>query len=160
MAPTPASLPAELTTGPVVVKAWAPWCSSCRALAPHVDHAATTSGVPVLDVQVDADPDNLVATFEVRSVPTLIGLHDGTEVARLTGAQPADTIEALFTTTRTGTGSVTNQTPMTLVASRAAAGAALAAAGLVFDAIVLVAVGAVLLGWALTGLTGLARRAS
>ncbi len=136
----------------MVVKAWAPWCSSCRALAPHIDHAATTSGVPVVDLQVDADTDNLVATLEVRSVPTLIGLRDGTEVARLTGAQPADTIEALFTTTRTGTGTVTSQTPMALVASRGAAGAALTAAGLVFNATVLIAVGAVLLGWALAGL--------
>ena len=148
----PVSLPAELTKGPVVVKAWAPWCGSCRALAPHIDHAASTSGVPVVDVQVDADPDNLVAAFEVRSVPTLIGLRDGTEVARLTGAQPADTVEALFTTTRTGTGSVTNQTPIALAALRGAAGAALAVAGLVFNTVVLVAVGTVLLGWALAGL--------
>ena len=152
MASTPASLPAELATGPVVVKAWAPWCSSCRALAPYVDEAATASGVPVLDLQVDADPDNLVATFGVRSVPTLIGLRDGTEVARLTGAQPAATVEALFTTTRTGTGSVTNTTPAALVASRAAAGSAVVVAGLVFDTIVLVAVGAGFLAWALAGL--------
>ena len=141
----------------MVVKAWAPWCASCRALAPHVDQAATTSGVPVVDLQVDADPDNLVDTFEVRSVPTLIGLRDGAEVARLTGAQPADTIEALFATTRTGIGSVTNQAPMALVASRGAAGAVLAVAGIVFNTTVLVVVGTGLLAWALTGL---ARRAT
>lgn len=152
MAPTPASLPSELTKGPVVVKAWAPWCRSCRTLAPDVDHAAATSGVPVLDLRVDADPDNLVAVLGVRSVPTLIGLHDGNEVARLTGAQPADTIEALFTTTRTGTGSVTSRTPTALVASRGAAGIVLTMAGTALNTIVLVVVGAGLLAWALTGL--------
>ena len=136
----------------MVVKAWAPWCSSCRALGPHVEHAATTSGVPVIGLQVDADPDGLVETFGVRSVPTLIGLHDGAEVARLTGAQPSGTIEALFTTTRTGTGSVTNQTTTPLIASRGAAGAALAGAGLVLDTFILVAVGVALLTWALAGL--------
>lgn len=152
MVAAPASLPAEFTVGPVVVKAWAPWCGSCRALAPHVEHAATTSGVPVLDLQVDADPDDLVTTFGVGSVPTLIGLHDGTEVARLVGAQPAGTVEALFDAARTGTGTVTNQTPTPLIASRGAAGAAVAAAGIAFDTFVLVAVGFLLVAWALAGL--------
>ncbi len=151
------NLPAELTTGPRVVKAWAPWCGSCRTLAPLIDQASTTSGVPVVDLQVDADPDDLATTFGVRSVPTLIGLHDGTEVARLTGAQPADTVEALFTTARTGTGSVANRTHVALAASRGTAGAALTLAGLLFDTIVLVVVGAALLAW---GLTWLARRAT
>ncbi len=152
MGPIPGDVPAELTTGPVVVKVWAPWCGSCRALAPKVERAATTSGVPVVDLRVDADPDNLVETFGVRSVPTLIGLRDGTEIGRLTGAQPADTIEALFITTRTGTGSVTNQNTTSLIASRGGAGAALAVAGLVLDTFVLVAVGVALLAWALAGL--------
>lgn len=152
MASTRNNVPVALTEGPVVVKAWAPWCSSCRALAPHVEHAATTSGVPVVDVQVDADPDNLVEALGVRSVPTLIGLHDGAEVARLIGAQPADTIDALFATTRSGTGSVTNQTTTGLIAARGAAGAALAVAGLALNTIVLVALGVALLAWALAGL--------
>ena len=46
---------------------------------------------------------------------------------------------------------------MALVASRGAAGAALAVAGLVFNTIALVAIGTVLFGWALAGL---ARRAT
>ena len=152
MARPPASLPAELTNGPVVVKAWAPWCSSCRALAPHVEDAAVASGVPVHDLQVDADSDNLVEAFGVRSIPTLIGLHDGTELARLTGAQPAGTIEALFSATRTGTGSITNQIPMALMALRTGAGAALTVAGIALGAIPLIAVGSALLAYTITGL--------
>lgn len=152
MAATRAEVPAEFAQGPAVIKAWAPWCGSCRALAPHVDRVAATSGVPVLDLRIDDDPDNLVDAFLVRSVPTLIGLRDGTEVARLTGAQTVDNIEALFATARVGAGSVTNRTPASLVASRGAAGTVLAGAGLVFDTVVLVAVGAALIAWVLATL--------
>lgn len=152
MAATPGAVPAAFAQGPAVIKAWAPWCGSCRALAPHVDRVAATTGVPVLDLRVDDDGDNLVDAFLVRSVPTLIGLHDGTEVARLTGAQTVDSIEALFTAARTGAGSVTNRTPVSLLAWRGATGAVLAGAGLVFDTLVLVAVGAALIAWVLATL--------
>ena len=136
----------------MVVKVWAPWCGSCRALAPHIDHAATATGVPVVDVRVDADPDDLVAAFDVRSVPTLVGLRDGAEVGRLTGAQPADTVEALFAITRAGTGAVVGSRPLSLLAWRAAAGAIVATAGIVANTLVLVVVGTALLGWAVAGL--------
>lgn len=152
VARTRAGLPADLADGPVVIKAWAQWCSSCRALARHVGRAATASGVPVHDLRVDADPDNLVERFGVRSVPTLIGLHDGIEVARLTGTQPVGNVEALFTTTKAARGSIVNHTPLTLVASRAAAGTVLAAAGTALDTSVLIAAGAVVIAWALVGL--------
>lgn len=111
--------------------------------------------MPVLDLHVDADPDHLATMFRVRSVPTLIGFHDGTEVARLVGAQPPGTVEALFAAAQAGTGTVTNRTPTAVLASRAVAGAVLVAAGFVFSTLVLVAVGAAVLAW---GLGALVRR--
>lgn len=151
MARAPDGMPAHLTRGPVIVKAWAPWCSSCRALGPYVRHAATTSGVPVVDLQVDADPA-LVKALAVRSVPTLIGLRDGIEVGRLVGVQTPDTVEALFATTDAGTGTISDQTPTSLVVVRAATGSVLAGAGLVLNTVVLVAIGAALFLWAFVGL--------
>lgn len=148
------AVPAELSNGPVVVKAWAPWCSSCRALGPHVEHAEAASGVPVFDLRVNADPDELVALFGVRATPTLIGLRDGTEVGRLIGFQAPEAIDALFATTRTGTGRVATRAATSLVAMRGAAGAGLAAAGLVLGSLVLVVVGAAVLAWMLAGLVG------
>lgn len=152
VAPTPPHLPAELTSGPVVIKAWAPWCSSCRALAPLVERSATSSGVRVVELQVDNDPDRLTEAFAIRSVPTLIGLHNGTEVARLTGAQPADTVDSLFATTQSGAGSVRSQTPTSLIMARGAAGLLLVAAGFALSTAPLMVVGAALMAWAFGGI--------
>lgn len=74
----------ELHPGPSVLKAWAPWSSSCRALAPVIDDVADRTGVAVVEVQVDSSPE-IVDRFGIRSVPTLIALRDGAEVARLLG---------------------------------------------------------------------------
>lgn len=145
-------MPAELTQGPKVVKAWATWCSSCQAIGPLVEGAATASGVPVVDLRVDVDPDDLVKTFKIRSVPTLIGLRDGIEVGRLTGAQPRDAIDTLFAATGTGTGSVISRTSPAMTLGRGAAGLALVVAGLVLATMALVAVGVALLAWAVAGL--------
>ena len=97
-------------SGAAVVKAWAPWCTSCRALAPVVDRVADRTGVPVVSLRVDAAPD-LVERLGVRSVPTLLALHDGAEVGRLVGAQSADAVESLFAVARGASGSLDRSKP-------------------------------------------------
>lgn len=135
--------------GPAVVRAWAPWCGSCRAQAPHVLDIADRVGVELIDVQVDIAADT-TATFGIHSVPTLIGLRDGVEVGRLVGAQPVDAIESLFRAVASGSGVVTGRTPPSLVAGRGAAGVAVGIAGLMLSSTVLVCVGALLMVWAAT----------
>lgn len=138
-------------TGPAVVEAWAPWCGSCRALAPFVDRVAESSGVPLVPLQIDTDPE-LVDRLELRSVPTLVALRDGAEVGRLVGLQSEAAVESLFALAAAGDGRLDHRAPPPLVAARALAGVALVGAGLVAGSLMLGLIGAASLGWAAFGL--------
>jgi thioredoxin 2 len=79
---------------PVVVDYWAPWCGPCRMVAPELKKvAARQSGHSVVvKVNTDALPE-LGERFGIRSIPTLAVFAGGREVARTTGARPAEDIE-------------------------------------------------------------------
>ncbi|MFW2384041.1 MAG: thioredoxin family protein [Acidimicrobiales bacterium] len=135
----------------MIVNAWAPWCGSCRSLAPIVDDIATaTPDVTVIGVRVDAEPA-LVDRFGVRSLPTLIALRDGIEVARLHGLQTSGAVRDLFDVAAGAATNVTPSAPASLVGSRAAAGTTLVSGGVLLDSIALIILGAILLVWAMTG---------
>ncbi|MDH4366438.1 MAG: thioredoxin family protein [Acidimicrobiia bacterium] len=138
-------------TGPAVVKAWAPWCGSCRALAPVVDRVAGSAGVPLVPLQIDADPE-MVDRLGLRSVPTLVALRDGAEVGRLVGLQSAAAVQSLFALVAAGDGRLDHRAPAPLLAARALAGVALLGAGLVAGSVVLGLIGVAALGWAAFGL--------
>lgn len=138
-------------TGPAVVKAWVPWCGSCRALAPVVDRVAESAGVPLVPLQIDTDPAT-VDRLRLRSVPTLVALRDGVEVGRLVGLQTEAAVESLFALAAAGDGHLDRRAPAPLVAARALAGVALLGAGLAAGSVVLGLIGMVGLVWAAFGL--------
>ncbi len=82
---------------PVLVDVWAPWCRPCRAMAPVLERVQQeyAGRVDVLKLNADDDPD-AVRALGVLGIPTLIVFRGGREVARRTGAPPAETIRALF----------------------------------------------------------------
>lgn len=80
----------EATDRPVLVDFWAAWCGPCRMMAPAFAQAAQQLGERALLVKVDTDANpQLAQRFAIRSIPTLVKIVQGREVARTSGAQPA-----------------------------------------------------------------------
>lgn len=75
------------TAPDVVVDFWAPWCRPCLAIAPVVERWEAEGLVPVVRVNVDHDPA-VAQALGVQSIPTLLRLQSGREVARVTGLRP------------------------------------------------------------------------
>jgi len=80
---------------PVVADFWAPWCGPCRTMAPQFAQAAAQLKGRALFVKVNSDDNpRTSAQFAVRSIPTLVKLHAGREVDRVSGAMPAAQVAA------------------------------------------------------------------
>lgn len=70
-------------SGVVLVDVWADSCRPCVVLGPHMDNIASEN--PDLTVvKVDASKARrLCMSLQVRGLPTILLLHDGQEVARI-----------------------------------------------------------------------------
>jgi thioredoxin 2 len=81
------------STLPVLVDLWAPWCGPCRVVAPGVEQAARELAGRLKAVKVNVDEAPRVAQrYGALSIPTLLILREGREVARQVGAVPPATL--------------------------------------------------------------------
>ena len=72
---------------PVVIDFWAPWCGPCLSMAPQFEAAATLLEPQVRLAKVDTEAEqDLGARFQIRSIPTMLLIRHGREVARQSGA--------------------------------------------------------------------------
>jgi thioredoxin 2 len=80
---------AERSDIPLLVDFWASWCGPCRTMAPIFEQAATQLEPDVRLVKVDSDAvPELLQRFSIQSIPTLMLVHHGREIARQSGIMP------------------------------------------------------------------------
>ncbi|WP_035805170.1 thioredoxin [Kitasatospora mediocidica] len=80
----------------VLVDFWATWCPPCLRFAPIYDKAAEKHPDLVFG-KVDTDAQQeLAATFEISSIPTLMIVREGVVVFSKAGALPAPALEQLI----------------------------------------------------------------
>lgn len=89
---------ADKATVPVLVDLWAPWCGPCRMVSPALAELATEMAgrIKLVKVNVDQSPE-LQRRFGVQSIPTLLVLRHGHELARQVGAAPAPKLREWLT---------------------------------------------------------------
>jgi thioredoxin 2 len=75
---------------PVLVDFWAAWCGPCKMVAPEFAKLARDAAGTCIVVKVNTEQlPQLAARFRVTSIPLMVVLHGGAELARQAGAMPA-----------------------------------------------------------------------
>ena len=73
---------------PVLVSFWAPWCEPCKVLHPLLERLEREYGgrFHVVNVNTDVNPE-LVASFNLKSIPHVVAFVDSCAVSQFAGAQ-------------------------------------------------------------------------
>lgn len=80
---------------PLLVYFWAPWCSPCKVMGPAFEGAAGQLEPTIRLGTVDTEAEQILAArFRIQSIPTMMLVFRGREIARESGALPTPSIVA------------------------------------------------------------------
>ncbi|MBQ5753893.1 MAG: thioredoxin [Alistipes sp.] len=80
---------------PLVIDFWAEWCGPCRMVAPIVEKLAEEYADKVNIGKCDVDSnDDIVATYRVRNIPTIVFIKGGAVVDKHVGAISENDLKA------------------------------------------------------------------
>jgi putative thioredoxin len=82
---------------PVLLDFWAPSCDPCKTLGPMLERLEREYGgrFKLVNVNSDTNPE-LVASFNLKTVPYAVAFVDGNAVAQFSGAQPEAYVRAFL----------------------------------------------------------------
>lgn len=80
---------------PVLVDFFATWCGPCQQMHPILEELKSRVGDKATILKVDVDQnEGVAATYDVRTIPTLVVFKNGEPVWRQVGVQSVKTLES------------------------------------------------------------------